>query len=172
MNTCSCDCRAKGTKAAVLSLVSRILLAIVFLVAGFGKITNFAGTVGYVTAGGFPMPELFTVLAIIFEFGGAILLITGFHARVAAWMLIVFTAIATVAYHNNFGDQAQMLMFMKNLAIIGGLMQVAMYGAGAWALKWNCGMKMCPDCSEGNCGCCGHCECDSCDKHGNVKTVK
>lgn len=133
-------------------LIGRILIAAVFLLAGFGKLTGFAGAEQMIAQGGFPMPALFTVLAIIFEFGGAILLITGFHARTAAWMLIVFTAIATLVYHNPAGGQMAALMFEKNLAIIGGLLYVAVAGAGKYSLaKWNrmyCkGGKMCPDCS-------------------------
>jgi len=147
-NTCGCyqGCKCGGWK----QLVGRILLAALFLIIGWGKVTNFPGTVGFVASGGFPMPELFTVLAIILELGGAILLITGFHARTGAWMLILFTAVSTVAYHNAFADASQQIMMLKNLAIIGGLLHVVAYGAGRMSLKyWDkyCwGGKWCPDC--------------------------
>lgn len=132
-------------------LIGRVLLGLVFLLAGWMKLTGFSAFVGQLGQTGFPLPSLFAVLAIIFEFGGALLLISGFHVRLAAWMLIIFTAIATVVYHDPMSNQVQMMMFMKNLAIIGGLLYVAATGAGKYGLaKWNrtyCkGGKMCPDC--------------------------
>lgn len=147
--TCGCypGCRCGGW----IQLVGRVLLAAIFLIIGWGKLTNFSGTVPFVAAGGFPMPEVFTALAIIFELGGAIMLILGFHARLGAWMLIAFTAISTAAYHNAFADPSQQLMMLKNLSIIGGLFYVAAYGAGRYSLKqydskWCFGGRWCPDC--------------------------
>ena len=147
---CGCGGSGNGGKTAFFG---RVFLGILFLLAGWMKLTGFAGAPQMIAAAGFPAPAFFAVLAIIFEFGGGLLLVTGFHARMAAWMLIVFTAIATVAYHNPFaGDQMAMIMFLKNLAIIGGLLYVTVCGAGAWSLaSWNrkvCkGGTMCPDCS-------------------------
>ena len=132
--------------------VGRVLLGLIFLVGGWMKLTGFAGTEQMIAGAGFPAPALMAILAIIFEFGGGLLLITGFHARLASWMLIVFTAIATIAYHNPFaGDQMALIMFLKNIAIIGGLLYVSVYGAGAWSLgtwnrQWCKGGRMCPDC--------------------------
>lgn len=116
---------------------------------------GFAGAVQMVAAGGFPMPTLFTVLAIVFELGGGLMLLTGFHARLGAWMLIVLTVIATVAYHMNLGDQMTQIMFLKNVAIVGGLLLVTQVGAGGYSLAaWNTklciGCKKCPDCSVEN----------------------
>jgi putative oxidoreductase len=130
--------------------VGRILIGLLFVVAGWGKLTNFAGTEQYV-ASVFPMAALFTVLAIIFEFGGGLMLMTGFHARLASWMLIVFTALATLGYHTNWSQPMQQIMFLKNVAIIGGLLYVSSMGAGKWSLAaWNTkccmGGAMCPDC--------------------------
>ena len=142
--TCGGNCRCGGSYA----LAGRILLAALFLIIGWSKITGFDGTVAFVASAGFPMPEVLTVLAIIFELGGALMLIAGFHARLAAWMLIVFTAIATGAYHNAFADPSQQLMMLKNLSIIGGLLYVAAYGSGAWSISKNCGQKWCPDCGS------------------------
>ena len=132
-------------------LAGRVLIGSLFLVAGFAKITNVTGAEQMVAQGGFPVPALFTMLAIVFEFGGALLLISGFHARLAAWGLVVFTAIATVAYHNPATSPMAALMFEKNLAIIGGLIYVVAAGAGKYSLaKWNTkfckGGKYCPDC--------------------------
>lgn len=129
-------------------LAGRVLIAALFLVAGWGKITNFAGAVGFVAAGGFPMPEVFAVLAIIFEVGGGLMLLTGFHSRIGAQALILFTAITIIAYHNPFADPTQQMMMLKNLAIIGGLLYVVAFGAGAYSVSRNCGNSWCPDCKE------------------------
>ena len=115
-----------------------------------GKLTGFAGTVGYVSAGGFPMPEVFAVLTIIIELGGGLMLLLGFHSRIAAKALIVFTVIATAVYHNVFADATQQVMLLKNLAIIGGLLYVAVFGPGCLSLNKNCGSSKCPDCKEEN----------------------
>lgn len=136
-------------------LIGRVLLGALFVFAGFNKLTGFAATVPMVAAAGFPMPEVMTALAIIFELGGGLMLLTGFHARLGAWMLVVFTVIATLAYHTDFSQQMQMTMFLKNVAIIGGLFYVVSYGAGSrWSLSsWDkkvcMGGAMCPDCKEG-----------------------
>lgn len=118
-----------------LPVAGRVLLGLLFLVAGWGKLTGFQGTVGFVASAGFPLPEIMTVLAIIVEFGGAIFLILGLEAKRVAWALAFFTLVATFAYHNVFMDPSQQLMFLKNLAIIGGLLYVAAYGSGAWSMK-------------------------------------
>ena len=162
MNTCACSCESGSTGRGILSLVSRVFLAALFIIAGFGKIMGFSGTAAMIGGLGFPMPEVFTVITILIEFIGGIALLLGFHARVAAWALILFTVIVTPIFHSDFGNQIQMLMFLKNVAIIGGLLQITMYGAGSWALRMRCGIKMCPDCGKGDCNCCGHCECENC----------
>lgn len=124
-------------------LIGRVLLGLVFLLAGWMKLTGFSALVSQLAQTGFPLPVLSAVLAVIFEFGGALMLITGFHARIAAWMLIVFTAISTVVYHDPMSNQIQMMMFMKNIAIIGGLLYVVVAGPGKYGLaKWN--RKVCP----------------------------
>jgi putative oxidoreductase len=121
----------------VVPLIGRILIAALFLVAGFGKIMGFAGTAGYMAKLGFPAPEVMTALAIVVEAGGAILLIIGWKTRWVAWALVIFTVIATLAAHRfwEIPDAAQMMNqrihFLKNLAIIGGLLFVATFGPGS-----------------------------------------
>jgi len=151
MQDSSCQCAGHCGKGWY-KLVGRVLLGAIFLISGFMKLTGFAGTEQMLAQAGFPLPALFTVLAIVFEFGGALLVVSGFHARMGAWALIVFTAIATVVFHNPTTGQLNMIMFMKNLAIIGGLLYIAATGAGSYGMaKWNravCkGGKICPDCS-------------------------
>jgi putative oxidoreductase len=120
----------------LLPLVARILMGALFVVAGFGKLTAFSGTAGYLAKLGFPAPEAMAVLAIIFELGGGILLIIGWQARWAAWALVLFTLIATFAAHRFWDFEAaqrtmQMTQFLKNLAVTGGLLMVACFGAGS-----------------------------------------
>jgi putative oxidoreductase len=121
----------------VVPLIGRILIAALFLVAGVGKIMGFAGTAGYMAKLGFPAPEVMTALAIVVEAGGAILLIIGWKTRWVAWALVIFTVIATLAAHRfwEIPDAAQMMNqrihFLKNLAIIGGLLFVATFGPGS-----------------------------------------
>lgn len=142
---------AAGHGKGWYKLIGRVFLGAVFFIAGLAKIVGFSGATGMIGQAGFPVPALFTVLAIIFEFGGAILLITGFHVRTGAWMLIVFTGLVTAIFHNPADGQMAALMFEKNLAIVGGLLYVAATGAGRYSLaKWNrkyCkGGNMCLDC--------------------------
>ena len=126
---------APGSRPLVL-LVGRILIGAIFLNAGVRKLMGFAGTVGYFTKLGFPAPELFAVLAIVIEVGGSILLIVGWKTRWVAWLLAPFVLIAALAAHRFWQFDAaqyanQMNHFMKNLAIIGGLLFVATFGPGS-----------------------------------------
>ena len=122
-----------------LALAGRLLLAMLFLPAGFSKIAGFAGTVGYIASKGMPLPELGAVLAIVVEVGAGLALLGGFGTRWAALVLAGFTLAATFIFHNFWGvpaDQAmvQQLMFFKNMAVVGGLLTVAAWGAGAWSV--------------------------------------
>ena len=117
-------------------LVGRILIALIFVLSGFGKIGGFEGTVGYITSKGLPLPQLAALGAIIVELGGGILLIIGWKARWAAAAMLVFTALAAFLFHNFWAmppDQAQnqMIHFMKNISMMGGLLFVVVHGSGA-----------------------------------------
>ena len=118
-----------------LPLAGRILIAAIFLVAGPRKVLSFAGTVGYMAKLGFPAPEVMTVLAITIELGGSILLIIGWRTRWVAWLLALFVLIAAFAAHRFWEFDAtqynnQLNHFLKNVAIIGGLLFVAAFGPG------------------------------------------
>jgi len=122
----------------LLTLIGRILLAVMFVLSGIGKIGGFAGTVGYISSAGLPMANLLAIAAIVVEIGAGIALIVGFKARWAAAALVLFTVAAAMLFHNywTLPDDKQMLqqiMFMKNLAITGGLLMVMAFGAGAWS---------------------------------------
>jgi len=123
-----------------LLLIGRILLSLVFLVAGLRKAMAFAATAGYFTKLGMPMPEVMVVVAIIVEVGGALLLIAGWKARYAAWALAVFTVIATFMAHRfwEFPDAQyanQLNHFLKNTAIVGGMLFIASCGPGSLSVE-------------------------------------
>ena len=117
-------------------LVGRILLALIFLVAGYRKLMAVAGSAGYFAKLGFPMPEVMVWVAIAIELGGAILLIVGWKTRWVAWLLALFTLIAAFAAHRFWEVDAaqyanQMNHFLKNIAIVGGFIILATTGPGA-----------------------------------------
>jgi putative oxidoreductase len=108
-------------------IVSRVLLAQLFIISGFGKITGYAGTQGYMQAMG--VPGVLLPLVILVELGGGLLLAAGLFTRWAALALAGFTLVSALIFHTHFGDQIQMIMFMKNLSITGGLLLLAFPGA-------------------------------------------
>ena len=120
-------------------LLGRILLALLFLVAGVRKLMAIGMSAGYLAKLGFPMPEVMVWVAIAIEIGGAALLIAGWNTRRVAWVMILFVAIATAMAHRFWQFDAaqyanQMNHLLKNLAIIGGLLYVVVLGAGAFSL--------------------------------------
>lgn len=122
-----------------LALVGRILIAVLFIPAGFGKLTGFAGTVGYIGSAGLPLPQVGAALAIVVELGLGLALLVGFKTRLAALVLAVFTLAASFFFHNYWAvpaDKAmvQQLMFMKNVAITGGLLAFVAFGAGRFSV--------------------------------------
>ena len=122
-----------------LLLIGRLLLALMFLPAGWGKLTGFAGSVGYTASGGMPMPEVATAVALAVEIVGSLALIFGLGTRWAALALAFFTLVASFFFHKYWAVPAeqvmmQQLMFFKNMAIVGGLLTLAASGAGAWSL--------------------------------------
>ena len=117
-------------------LIGRILLGAIFLVAGLRKLMGIAATAGYFAKLGFPAPEVMAWLAVVIELGGGLLLVLGWHARRAAWLLILFVAIATAMAHRFWEFDAaqynnQLNHFLKNVALIGGLLYVAAVGPGS-----------------------------------------
>lgn len=122
-----------------LALVGRILIALLFIPAGFGKISGFAGTVGYATSVGMPMPTVAVAVGLLIELLGGLALLFGFGTRIAALALAVFTLAASFFFHAYWAlpaDQQMMqqLLFFKNVAVMGGLLAFAAFGAGAWSV--------------------------------------
>ncbi|TXH35125.1 MAG: DoxX family protein [Rhodospirillaceae bacterium] len=118
----------------IAALIGRILIAVIFLWSGFGKVTNFGGTVGYISSVGLPMPEVAAIIAVIVELIGGLCLLIGFQARLAGLAIAIFTVAAGFSFHTNFGDMTQTIMFFKNLAIAGGALQIFAFGAGAFSI--------------------------------------
>ena len=118
-----------------LPALGRLLIAAIFLFSGVGKIAAPAATIGYIQAAGLPAPQLAYVVALIVEIGGGLSLVAGYRTRLAALALAGFTLVTAVTFHSDFADQNQMIHFLKNLAITGGLLQVAAFGAGALSLE-------------------------------------
>jgi len=116
-------------------LGGRILLAILFVVSGFNKITGFENTVGYIASKGLPLPQLGAVIAIVVELSTGILLIIGWQARWAATVLFLFLIPTTFIFHNFWSvplaqKPMQTIQFMKNLCIMGGVLYIMAFGAG------------------------------------------
>jgi putative oxidoreductase len=113
-------------------LVGRVLLATLFLMSGVGKIGAYAATAGYMAAAG--VPGALLPLVILTEVGGAIAIIAGWQTRIVSILLAGFTLVAALAFHNDFADQIQMIMFMKNVSIAGAFLILAANGAGRYSL--------------------------------------
>ena len=121
------------------ALIGRILIALLFVPSGWGKIAGFAGTAGYIASKGIPLPEVCAAIAVAAELGLGLLLLVGWQTRWAALLLAIFTAVITPIFHNYWGvPEAQVYMqklnFFKNYAIVGGLLAFAAFGGGAFSL--------------------------------------
>ena len=110
----------------------RLLLALLFLISGLGKLGAYSGTAAYMASQGVPGALLPVVIAT--EVLGAVAIIAGWQTRLAALALAAFTLVAAFLFHNNFADQVQAIMFLKNVSIAGGFLLLAAHGAGAWSL--------------------------------------
>jgi putative oxidoreductase len=122
------------TWKALASLIGRILLALIFLQSGIGKIGNFEGTAKYMASYGMPYPHFFLVGAIFFELVGSITVILGFFTRFGAVLLLIFLIPTTLIFHNIFVDPKMMIQFMKNVSMFGGFLILLTAGAGRFSL--------------------------------------
>ena len=110
-------------------VIARIFIGALFAIAGFGKILGFAGTIALATKFSVPFPEIAVVLAIIIELGGGLMLVFGIWTRVVAFKLALFVVIITFIFHSDLANQQQLIQFLKNFAIIGGLILLSIQGA-------------------------------------------
>lgn len=115
--------------------IGRVLLAAIFIFSGVGKALAPAGTIGYIASSGLPFATLGLVAAVAIELGGGVMLALGIKTRLVAAALAVFSVVTALVFHHALGDQNQLIHFMKNIAMAGGLLQVVAFGAGAvgWA---------------------------------------
>ncbi|MDP1549157.1 MAG: DoxX family protein [Nitrosomonas sp.] len=116
----------------ISQFVARLFLGQIFLLSGIFKISGYEGTQGYMDAMG--VPGMLLPLVILLEAGGGLAIIAGWQTKLASIALAAFTVVAAVIFHNNFSDQMQVIMFMKNIAIAGGLILLAIHGAGGYSL--------------------------------------
>lgn len=117
-----------------LDLVGRILLASLFITSGIAKVSAPEATLGYIESIGMPYPLLSLLAALAVELGLATALVVGLKTRQSALAMAGFSVATAVLFHNQLGDTNQQIHFLKNLAIAGGLLQVARIGAGAFSL--------------------------------------
>jgi putative oxidoreductase len=102
--------------------------------SGFGKLAAYGQVTAMIAAVGLPLPPLAYAVAVIIELGGGLLLVAGYQVRHVAIALALFSIATAVSFHSNFADQNQMIHFLKNVMIAGGLLQIAAFGAGAISL--------------------------------------
>jgi putative oxidoreductase len=120
--------------AAALPFVGRLAIAAIFVLSGVSKVADPAGNLAYVQAVGLPFPQLALAGAILVEIVGGALLVLGYRTRLVAAALAIFSIATAVFFHADLGDQNQFIHFFKNIAITGGLLQVAAFGAGRFGL--------------------------------------
>ena len=126
--------------SAYLNLLGRVLLGLIFLISGINKIADPQGTQHYMVLMGMTtMTTLLYIGAVAIEIAGSLSLLLGYRTRLGAWLLFVFMIPTTLVFHTDFADQNQMIHFMKNLAMMGGLLYVAQYGGGR--LSMDAGLK-------------------------------
>jgi putative oxidoreductase len=121
-----------STVEGMSELAGRILLSVLFLLSGVGKIGAYAGTAAYMSSAGVPGVLLPVVIAV--EVLGAIAIILGWQTRVAALLLAGYSLLAALIFHSNLANQIEMIMFLKNVSIAGGLLLLVTNGAGQLSL--------------------------------------
>jgi putative oxidoreductase len=114
--------------------IGRVLLAAIFIFSGVGKALAPAGTIGYIASSGLPFATLGLVAAVAIELGGGVMLALGIKTRLVAAALAAFSVVTALVFHHALGDQNQLIHFMKNIAMAGGLLQVVAFGAGVYSL--------------------------------------
>jgi putative oxidoreductase len=110
----------------------RVLISLIFVMSGFNKLVNFAGTQAYMESAGVPGLLLPAVIAL--ELLGGLAVVFGWQARIAAFLLAGFSLLSAILFHAPSGDQMQMVMFMKNLGLAGGFLMIVALGAGSWSI--------------------------------------
>jgi len=131
---------AGATSRDIAALIGRVLLVALFLLSGFGKISDFAGTAAYIASKGLPLPALGAAIAIVMEVGVGLLVLVGWRARAAALALAVFTVVAGVLFHAYWANadaaarMGDFINFWKNVSIAGGFLMVSAFGPGRYSV--------------------------------------
>ena len=114
-----------------LPFIGRLMIGLPFAMSGLSKLGAYSATTGMIGAVGLPFPPLAFAAAVAIELGGGLLLIAGYRVRYVAAALALFSLATAISFHSNFADQNQMIHFLKNVMMAGGLLQIAAFGAGA-----------------------------------------
>ena len=121
-----------NTLQSLAAPLGRILLSLIFVQSGIGKIAQYAGTQGYMESAGVPGALLPLVIAV--ELAGGLAVMLGWHARLAAFLLAGFSLLSGLLFHGNFAEPMQMILFMKNVALAGGFLMIVSHGAGPFSI--------------------------------------
>jgi putative oxidoreductase len=122
------------TATRYIPFVGRLLIGLPFAMSGLGKLAAIGPTTNMIRAAGLPLPSLALALAVVAELGGGLLLVAGFRTRIVAGVLALFSLATALSFHSNFADQNQMIHFLKNVMMAGGLLQIVAFGAGALSI--------------------------------------
>ena len=112
--------------------LGRLMISLIFIISGFGKISNFSGTQAYMESVG--VPGILLPLVIVLEILGGLAIVVGWQTRLVAFLLAGFTLLSALLFHFDLGDQGQFIQFMKNVGLAGGFLVLVAHGAGAWSL--------------------------------------
>jgi len=112
--------------------LGRLMISLIFIISGFGKISNFSGTQAYMESVG--VPGMLLPLVILLEILGGLAIVVGWQTRLVAFLLAGFTLLSALLFHFDLGDQGQFIQFMKNVGLSGGFLVLVAHGAGAWSL--------------------------------------
>jgi putative oxidoreductase len=118
-----------------LPFIGSLLIGLPFAMSGLSKLTAYSTTIATIVAAGLPFPPLAFAVAATVELGGGLLLVLGYRTRPVALALAIFALATAVTFHNNFADQNQMIHFLKNVMMAGGLLQIVAFGAGAISIE-------------------------------------
>ena len=116
------------------ALVGRLLYSLMFLLFGYGKIISYANSAAYMSSLGLPAPSLVTLLAIVIEVGGGLLMLVGYQTRIVSLGLAIYVLVAALIAHSQLGDTNHFQFFMRNIAIVGGSLAFFAFGGGAYSL--------------------------------------
>jgi putative oxidoreductase len=117
-----------------LPFVGRLMIGLPFTMSGLSKLAAYGATTAYISSAGLPFPPAAYAVAVTVELGGGLLLVLGYRARIVAAVMAIFALATALSFHTHFADQNQMINFLKNVMMAGGLLQIVAFGAGAFSL--------------------------------------